>query len=577
MIDDEVHTTCGSANVRPVGRGGQEIDNCVGFFTLVHVSTQERQGPPTSAQDALELEIFRYAVESVVDEIDINITRTAFSELVYEYKDFCVGLVTRDFRLLGQSRYNLPIFLADLGGPVRDCVEIIGPERVEPGDVFLSNYGPANGQHLNNVIAATPVYVAGEIFGYVAVRMHWMDVGGSNPTSISWASTSIFQEGIQFRGLKVVSRGEIVPEVLATIQANLWGVRTVTGDLMSQLAACKLGAQRWEERVAARWDGAQIDALIEAQFATSERLARTRLSEMPDGEYRASVRMDDSGRPGTEPLELKIKIDVQGDRMVVDLSELPPQVDAPINAGVTGGALSAVRVAFKSLLAPERGADEGLFEPLELVIPPGTVLSATGTAPIGWYNMTLPTMIDLFLRAIGETHPELVPAGHHGAMWGITLTGQDASGEYWAWLSGSNGGYGGTSEADGYGPLRTLMHGDNPEVPIEIAEARYPLRIHNHKILWETGGAGLHRGGPGFERTLEMLEPGQLSTFLDRTLEPAWGLAGGKPGRPPEVHVRRPGSDEWEPRGKVPPTLEPAGTFIRMRGGGGGGWGAPAE
>ena len=152
-------------------------------------SQEESQRLAAPSHDALELEIFRYAVESVVDELDINITRTAYSELVYEYKDFCVGLVTRDFRLLGQSRYNLPIFLADLGGPVRDCVAVIGADRIEPGDVFLSNYGPANGQHLNNVIAATPLYVDGEIFGYVAVRMHWMDVGGSNPTSLSWPST----------------------------------------------------------------------------------------------------------------------------------------------------------------------------------------------------------------------------------------------------------------------------------------------------------------------------------------------------------------------------------------------------
>jgi N-methylhydantoinase B len=97
--------------------------------------------------DALELEIFRYALESVVDELDINITRTAHSPLVYEYKDYSVGLVTRDFRLLSQSKYNLPIFLADLGEPVRDAVGVIGIEHLEPGDIFITNFGPPTGSH----------------------------------------------------------------------------------------------------------------------------------------------------------------------------------------------------------------------------------------------------------------------------------------------------------------------------------------------------------------------------------------------------------------------------------------------
>ena len=48
-------------------------------------SQEESQRLAAPSHDALELEIFRYAVESVVDELDINITRTAYSELVYEY------------------------------------------------------------------------------------------------------------------------------------------------------------------------------------------------------------------------------------------------------------------------------------------------------------------------------------------------------------------------------------------------------------------------------------------------------------------------------------------------------------
>lgn len=533
--------------------------------------------------DVLELEFFRYAVESVIEELEISITRTAYNVLVYEYKDYCVGLVTKDFRLLSQSRHNLPIFLADLGVPVGDAVEVIGEDRIEPGDVFLTNYTPVQGQHLNNMIAATPVYTGGEIIGYLAVRMHWSDVGGQNPTSLSWAATSVLQEGVQYRGTKIMSRGQIVPEALATIQANSWSPAVVTGDLMAQIGALQLGAQRWQERVASRWDAATTERMVEQQFATSARLSRSKVAEIPDGEYTASIDMDDSGAPGTEPLKLKVVIRVTGERMVVDLSDLPPQVARPVNAGATGGALSSMRVGFKSLLAPERPADEGLFEPLEVVIPPGTVLSAVGTAPMSWYNTTLPTMIDLFLRAIGEKLPDRIPAGHHGAFWGITLAGQYDNGEYWTYLVGANGGFGASAEDDGFGPLRTLMHGDNPDVPMEMVEAQYPVRFHRHRILREAGGAGLHRGGAGLERVVEVLQESQLSTYIDRTVNPAWGLAGGEPGQPAAIHVQLPGSEDRRPYGKTSPTPVPAGTMLYLRGGGGGGWGeapvndAPSE
>ena len=103
--------------------------------------TESGQADGDEGPDALELEVFRYAVEAVVDELDANIIRTAHSPLVYETKDYSVGLLTRDFRLLGQSKCNLPIFIADLGEPVRDAVEVIGEDRLAPGDRRL-RHGP---------------------------------------------------------------------------------------------------------------------------------------------------------------------------------------------------------------------------------------------------------------------------------------------------------------------------------------------------------------------------------------------------------------------------------------------------
>jgi N-methylhydantoinase B len=528
--------------------------------------------------DALELEIFRHVIESVVDELDVNTQRTAHSPVVYEFKDYCCGIVTRDFRLLSQSKYNIPIFVADLGTLVKDSVNIIGEENIEPGDIFVNNYAEVSGSHLNNVTLATPIYHRDDrLAGYVVVRVHWADVGGMAPGSPTWDAKTILQEGVQYRGVKVVSRGRLVREMVATIQANCWMPDLVTGDLMANVAACTLGARRWREQVARRWSSEEIERLIDAQFAASTSLARSKVAELPDGEYRASVDMDDSGPLGSPALRLSIRIEVKGDRLLVDLSELPPQVDSPINCGINGGAFAAMRVAFKSLLVPDRAADEGLFEPLKVVIPMGTVMSATKNAAMGRWNQLPPTLIDLFFRAIGTRLPELVPAGHHGTMSTANVTGIDEKGKWWRTSIGVAGGFGATKEADGYGPLANLMLGDNPQVPLELLEGRYPLRHHSYRLLRRFGGRGLHRGGPGTERVYEVLTPAFLNGLMNRTRDPAWGMAGGEPGQPGAIHIRLPGSKVWRKANKVSQFPIPVGTVIRLRSGGGGGWGTPTR
>lgn len=530
----------------------------------------------THPYDALELEIFRYTVESIIDEIDVNITRTAHSPLVYEYKDYCAGLLTRDYRLLGQSQSNLPIFLADLGHPVKDAVDVVGIDRLRPGDVLLTNFGPVSGQHLNHVVAATPLYGStGDLAGFVAIRTHWADVGGLTPGSLSWNATSLQQEGLQMRGLRVMKGERLQPEILATVQANTYMPDAVTGDLMAQAGACIVAARRWKERVTTRWGDADVQALAESQLRASKELAARRVAELPDGVYESSCWTDDAGAPGTEPLKLSVRLVVDGDRMIADLSGLPAQVQTPINAGLMGGATSAMRVAFKSLLVPERQADQGLFEPLTVKLPLGRVLSATGDAPMAHWNTTIPSMVDLFLKAIGQRLPERVPAGHHGSMASFSLTGKRPNGEWVQYIDTGNGGHGAHADGPGFGPLKTLMHGDNRAIPVEIVESSYPLRYHRYRLLRDAGGAGLHRGGPGIDRLFEVLEPLDLNVGLERTMDPPWGMAGGEPGKPGEIAVQFPGTSTWQSVKKVSNLHLPAGTLVRQRTSGGGGWGTP--
>lgn len=524
--------------------------------------------------DAVDLEVFRAICLGVVDEVEVNLTRTAYSPLVYEYKDYCVSLLDADFSLVTQSRGSLPIFLADMGLPVADAVKVIGADTLEPGDAFITNYARVAGQHLNNVILAQPIFLADEVFGYFCIRAHWADVGGLVPGSMSWEADSIYQEGVQYRGLIVCKAGELRPDALATVEANTRMPKYVMGDLMAQLGAATLGVQRLTSRLLERWRPEEIRELVRRQYDESEQLARSAIAALRSGSFDASVKLDDSGAPGTDPLEIGLTVRIDGDTMTVDLRNMPAQVAAPMNAGGHGGGVSAVRVAYKSLIAPDRPADEGLFRPLNVEMREGTLVTAHKDAPMAHWNLALPSVIDLVFRAIGSEQPEVVPAGHHATLGTHLFYGTDENGEVWQLVDTASGGWGASKDADGFSPIKTLFHGDNRDFPVEVVEARYPIFVESYGFDHGSGGAGRHRGGDGTRKRLRMTGPASIETAIDRTIEPAWGLNGGMPGRGGDIRICLPGG-EWQSHKKTTRLSLPEGTLVEIVSGSGGGWGAP--
>jgi len=527
--------------------------------------------------DKLDIELFRNITGTVLDEIEVNVTRTAYSHLVYEIKDYTVGLLSSDFELMAQSQLSLPVFLADLGTPVQDAAHIIGIQKLAPGDVFITNYAPVQGQHLNNIVAAAPIFADGEVMAYVAIRAHWSDIGGLVTGSMSWNAREIFHEGIQYRGLRVMRGGELVPEVLATILANTRLEEYVHGDLMAQLGGCVLGCRRWEERIASKWDPPAVKELWRLQRQQSAELARRRIREIPDGLYEAECLLDDAGEVGTNPLLLKVKVLVDNERMVIDFTEFPPQVATPINSGVNGGAMSTGRLAYKILIAPDYPADQGLFDPLDFKVVEGTVMTATKGAPMGHWNALMPTVPELILRAIGQRCPELVPAGSHGTMAICDFSGRDGDGNWWHTSDTRSGGFGGSAHADGFSPLKTIGHGDSRDIPAEILEARFPLKVHCRAFLPNSAGRGKNRGGWGVERIIEVMDDIFINTSINRTVDPPWGLAGGEPGQPGSIDVKRHGDENWCETRKVSMFELPKGSLVRIRTAGGGGWGLSGE
>src|ERR1700722_12004427 len=185
--------------------------------------------------DPVTLEVIRHAIVSITDQIDANITRTAFSPYIYEYKDFAVGITDADGRLIAQSTGGMPVFIADaVGTAVQDGLEIYGRDRLHPGDVIVCNHAAVQGQHLNNTVMYTPIFAGPQgatMIGFFAINVHWIDIGGSAVGSITFKTTDIFMEGLQLRTVKLWSKGEPVEEVYRIIENNTRFPTELMGDI----------------------------------------------------------------------------------------------------------------------------------------------------------------------------------------------------------------------------------------------------------------------------------------------------------------------------------------------------------
>jgi N-methylhydantoinase B len=545
-------------------------------LTAPNESRSPRTRSDNIGPDPITVEVIRRRLTSISDQVDANITRTAYSPVVYEYKDYAVGIVDADGRLLSQCTGGMPLFVADvLGAAIRDGLAIYGKENLHQGDIIITNDAGTIGQHLNNVVMYTPVFAPDTrvLIAFFVVVVHWMDVGGRVIGSLSKFATDIFQEGVQFRTVKLRSRGNPVEEIYRLVRGNTRFPEEVMGDIDAQIGGCLMGRDQVVELVG-RYGTEAFKRAIEVIWDQSEAIGRAVIGQIPDGEYSAEAFLDNDGLNAERTVPLKIKLIVAGDEMTIDLSDLPLERKSTMNAGRSGGGQSVARLAFRYLIIPNEAANEGSFRPLHLVLPEGTVMSASPNSAKGHYNLALPTLIDLVIRALGAVLPDAVAAGHFATFSTIRFVGnQPGTNALFQCSDSGFGGWGALQGEDGPGPFRTMCHGDTRSIPIEVQEASYPVDIESYALRIDSGGPGEFRGGLGLSKSYVVHVPCLFISTFDRTQCPPWGLNGGQNALPGNVTIfSADGSGKTALKENI--QLE-AGDRVLVETGGGGGFGDP--
>jgi N-methylhydantoinase B len=559
------------------------LENIAKVFPGIFFRMNENTATKSAQHEAIDpitLEVIRHGIISICDQIDANMTRTAFSPYIYEYKDYAVGFVGVDGALLAQSTGGMPVFVADsVGMAVRDGLDIYGRENLHKGDVIVCNHAAVQGQHLNNTVMYTPV-LAGErgdeLIGFFAVNCHWIDIGGSAIGSVSYSSTDIFMEGLQLRSIKLWSKGEPIEEVYRIIENNTRFPLELLGDIEAQLGGCLLGRDL-TQAMADKYRPQQFLHALELILDQCEAASREKIRAIPDGVYQHEAFLDNDG-VRDQKIPIKVKIIVSGDELTVDFSEISDQVKGCVNSGYYGGGRTCVRVAFKYLIATDEPANEGTFRPVKMILPEGKLISAEATAPMGLYSIPFPTIIDCIIKALEPALPSRVTGAHFGTFSSLSFAGKrmDTGAVFKANDSG-HGGWGACATHDGAGPFRTMAHGDTRLIPIELQESMYPFRVEEFRLRQDSGGAGKWRGGLGFDKQYVLLAPAELWANFDRIGCPPWGVQGAKAGKSGQVLIYKKGDTQPELLYKTENRPLQAGDRVRMSTGGGGGYGDPRQ
>ena len=525
--------------------------------------------------DPITVEIIRCALRAAANEMSAVLKKTAYNMMIYEVQDYCVAVLDHEGRTMSQNEGALPIFLADLGVAVKDGIEVYGKDNIHSGDVFLVNHPEICGQHLNNMAVYTPFFWQGRLLCFLAVRAHWIDVGGGSTGFGSSMTRDVYEEGLQVRSVKIYRQGKPNTEVLRLIEDNIRFPESSLGDLRAQIACCRTGEERLEQ-ICRKYGGDVFLQAVETIWDQTDQLVREAVRAIPDGVYEASSFLDDDGRVLNKTIPIKVKVEVRGEELTIDFSEVADQVPGFINCGMSGG-MAAARVAFKALTSPEREVNEGSFRALKVVLPPGKLLSARRPAPIGGWSLSLPTVLDTILRALAPALPERIPAAHKGDMGGYAIFGVNPkTGRRYVCQNIIGGGWGGRPFEDGPSSAVSMCQGDVKNTPVELQELYYPLFYECHRLRPDSGGAGKYRGGLGVEVKVRPLYDFYVSRNTDRILCPPWGLRGGRQGAVNETLVQRDGLEEKLP-GKFSHLLVHPGQTVTFLTAGGGGYGDPAE
>ena len=533
--------------------------------------------------DPITSSVIGGALDSIAIEMGHKLARMSYSSIIRESEDFGTVICDDQARQLCESPQSTPLQSGPIPGYVRGInrrFEEIG-EEWKPGDVVMHNHPYYGSSHGPDVGFIVPIFVKDELVGFSGSTAHHLDVGSLTPGSCGIVdATDAYAEGLQFNSIKIEEEGKRNEWVWRILRDNIRMSDIVVADMQAQIAASRIGSERFLELVERFGLSTVRDASADL-MDYSERVLRNEIEKLPNGTYTAEGKIDgylDHPDDKYRDLPIVASVTIDGSDLIVDLAGTAPQVDLPINMPFEGTVDIAIYLVLRSILLdsethPPVPTNSGLFRPVTIKAPKGCMANPIYPAPTIARFVAGNIIAETVMRALAPHMPQAVAASV-GNLKVIASSGV-RNGGHWVHMDIIEGSYGGRYGKDGLDAVDTL-YGNTRNNPIEDIESHLPLRVTRYELQEDEAGAGRWRGGVGSIRDVQFTEPGGFSIEADGNKWPPLGIFGGKDGTAGSI-VLNPGSKEESLPSKIPYRKVDAGEIVRTVAPSAGGYGDPSS
>ncbi|MFD5572069.1 hydantoinase B/oxoprolinase family protein [Streptomyces cadmiisoli] len=514
--------------------------------------------------DPVLLEIFNNLFMSIAEQMGARLESTAQSVNIKERLDFSCALFDPDGNLVANAPH-IPVHLGSMGTSVKEVIQRRG-SGMRPGDTYAVNDPYHGGTHLPDVTVITPVFDTAErsdtesdrILFYVASRGHHAEIGGIAPGSMPADSRTIEEEGVLFDNWLLAENGRLREEetlrLLAEAPHPSRNPKTNLADLRAQIAANQKGVDE-VARMIRDFGLDVVQAYMRHVQDNAEEAVRRVVDALEDGEYAYET---DAGAV----IRVRVRVDRENRSATVDFTGTSPQLATNFNAPYSV-VNAAVLYVFRTLVADDIPLNDGCLRPIEIVVPPGSMLAPRPPAAVVAGNVeTSQAITGALYAALG------VQAEGSGTMNNVTF-GDERHQYYETVASGSGAGDG----FPGASAVQTHMTNSRLTDP-EVLEWRLPVRLEEFSLRRGSGGAGRWPGGDGAVRRIRFHEPMTVSTLSQHRRVPPYGMAGGEPGALGANRVERADGTVTALGGSDTTDVGP-GDVLVVETPGGGGYGPP--
>ena len=509
--------------------------------------------------DPVQLEIFNNLFMSIAEQMGVALQSTAYSVNIKERLDFSCALFDAHGALVANAPH-MPVHLGSMGESVRSIIAARGERRdgrgILRGDVYALNNPYNGGTHLPDVTVVMPVFASESdtVMFYVAARGHHADIGGVTPGSMPPDSTTLEEEGVLIDNFLLVEHGTFREEAFRRLlTSGRYPVRNVEqniGDIKAQVAACARGAHELQ-RVVREYGQDVVLAYMHHVRENAAESVRRMLDRLESGEF--TCESDDGS-----VIAVSIRVNARERRARIDFTGTSPQQATNFNAPASI-TRAAVLYVMRTLVDDAIPMNEGCLEPIDLVIPQGSLLAPRPPAAVVAGNVeTSQLLTDALFGATRRL------AAAQGTMNNFTF-GNEACQYYETVCGGSGAGPG----FDGTDAVQTHMTNSRLTDP-EVLEWRFPVLVEAFAIRRGSGGKGRFRGGDGVVRRIRFLEPMTAAILSNRRRVAPFGLEGGSPAAPGKNYVIRADGTRIDLPARASVHMQPGDTFVIETPGGGG-------